>query len=91
MTEQLGKYMVTVELGNGSRKTKLWDVVNKNHSDKLGQIKWYNGWRRYIFEPEPCTVFSSDCMRSIAGFVDKQNQLHKEQIRAEHGAEHDEG
>jgi hypothetical protein len=42
--------------------------------DPLGTIEWYGRWRQYIFEPEIGAVFSADCLRDLAGFVEKVNK-----------------
>lgn len=85
--EPLGKYLDAVELtGDSRRKTKMWDIVNKS-KQSLGVVKWYQHWRKYVFITGDQIVLDSGCGRTIFGFVDKQNQLHKEQLREERVSE----
>jgi hypothetical protein len=60
-----------------SGKTRLWDVVNKNHQTKLGRVMWYGGWRQYVFVPHDGTEYSAGCLRDIAAFVDLKTKEHR--------------
>ena len=63
------------------KKTDVYDVLNKQHGDLLGMIKWNRGWRQYCFYPEARNygfiVFSSGCLNSISTFMDEINTKHK--------------
>lgn len=61
-----------------SRKTGRWFVTSKREGDHLGVIEWYGPWRKYIFAPEPFTVFEQVCLRDIAAFVEARTQEHRE-------------
>lgn len=61
------------------RKTKIWYVENVDVSVVIGQVRWYNSWRRYAFFPAPECVFEQDCLRDIADFVEAETAKHKEQ------------
>ena len=54
--------------------TKAWEVKG---NVKLGVVKWYAQWRRYVFYPEKDTLFDSDCMNQIKTFLDNQMYLRK--------------
>ena len=53
-------------------KTNIWRVVNKHHGSILGEVKWFSHWRQYCFMPEPDTVFSWDCLRTIDIFIEEK-------------------
>lgn len=50
-------------------KTKIFDIVNKEYQQTIGQIKWYSGWRRYCFFPKDDCVFEVDCLTDITSFL----------------------
>jgi hypothetical protein len=52
------------------RKTDRWDVQSRDHGSQLGTIAWYGPWRCYVFEPEWDTVWSVDCLRDVAAFIE---------------------
>lgn len=51
------------------RKTKVFEVVAKEGSIKLGEIKWFGRWRKYTFNPVNNTVFEQDCLKDITDFL----------------------
>ena len=53
-----------------SGKTKIYQVM-ADTGTHLGDIKWYAPWRKYAFFPEPDTIYEQDCLRDIAGFLEK--------------------
>jgi hypothetical protein len=50
------------------RKTYQWEVIS-HREVRLGVIEWYSPWRQYCFNPEPDTVWSSDCIEAVADFI----------------------
>lgn len=57
-------------------KTSMFDetiyrIINKRHDDLLAEITWYADWRRWVMSPNFDTVWSADCLRDIAGFMEK--------------------
>ena len=52
-----------------------WIIYNRKHKNKLGEITFTKDWKRFVFVPQPETIWSSDCLRDIADFLD---QLQKE-------------
>lgn len=50
------------------RGTTWQCLSNKNH-DLLGFVVHYRPWRQYIFQPEPNTVFSIECLHDIQDFM----------------------
>lgn len=51
------------------RKTKLFEVSSLYDDSKLGTIKWYGGWRQYVFEPCQDTRWSWDCLQELSSFI----------------------
>ena len=59
-------------------KTRRWDVVPKGGaSGCIGWVKWYGGWRKYVFYPLANITFDSICLRDIATFCDLRTQEHR--------------
>jgi hypothetical protein len=63
--------------GTPSGRTRLWVVATKDGRQMLGWIKWYSGWRKYVFAPSSGSEFEEDCLREIAGFCERQTREHK--------------
>lgn len=60
-----------------SGRTKNWEVLG--HGDvRLGQVKWYGAWRRYVFYPEVETLFDARCLAEIQKFLDARMNERKE-------------
>ncbi len=68
--------------------TSIWDVYGGGPDSPfdglerrgfLGNILWWPGWRRYVFEPDgPCVLFDAKCLREIADFCEGQTLKHRE-------------
>jgi len=73
------KYIKIVEDENtiGERKTKTFDIVNKNGEYYIGQIYWYGAWRQYCFFPYEDMVFNSTCLELIIAFLNDINEKHR--------------
>jgi|GEM_PF-2288691 len=65
-----------------NRKTKVWEVLALDGGHLLGFIQWFGRWRGYSFHPSGLTVFEKTCLRDIADFIEEQNVLHREGLRA---------
>ncbi len=50
-------------------KTQVWSVLNSSTGIRLGTIRWYSGWRRYVFMPESDTMYDALCMTEIVGHI----------------------
>lgn len=63
-------------------KTRVWIVTNVRNQSKVGEIRWYGGWRKYAFYPTIEGVrwiaFDSECMGQIAEKLDEVNARRKE-------------
>lgn len=52
-------------------KTKVWDVHNTRDGSKLGQVRWYGAWRKYVLHSRNA-IWSPDCLFDVMTFIDKQ-------------------
>lgn len=60
-----------------TRKTFIWQVLNKKSSDCLGHIQWSGAWRQYCFYPLGNTVFNRTCMQNIISFINDVMRVYK--------------
>lgn len=84
------RYIVFIEqLHRGN--TSVWAVQNDRDHEELGLIKWYSPWRRYCYFPgerferwhQPVrTVYSAECLRTIADFIDALMEARDQERRA---------
>jgi len=44
---------------------------------ELGIIKWWCGWRRYVFFPEEGTFYEPGCLREMADFCEHETKAYK--------------
>lgn len=56
-------------------KTRQFNVYSKSNRSFLGTIKWWGGWRKYVFFPLN-SVFDNLCMRQIAIFCEQATSAH---------------
>ena len=49
----------------------IWDCRNTKHGDDLGVVFYYHPWKIFGFIPEGRPVFSADCLRDIAEFMEQ--------------------
>jgi hypothetical protein len=81
----MAKWIEFIELNFPERKTKTFDVVNKDNGSYIGQIKWYGGFRQYSFFPQPDCIFEKTCLRDISEFMEKlmeERKLENEKNKA---------
>lgn len=62
-------------------KTTVWRVENTETMEVLGFIKWYGGWRKYVFYPihypGETSWYDADCLIMIGNFCDNATKEHK--------------
>lgn len=58
-------------------KTTVWDILNKNSGDRIGQVRWYANWRQYCFLPDEECVFSVGCLQDIIMFIQTEMSKRK--------------
>ena len=51
-------------------KTSIWACRNKNDA-RLGTIKWFSHWRRYVFFPDDGVLFDAACLKDIVAFIEQ--------------------
>jgi len=74
----MSQYLAFIEVGvSQSGKTKIWDMINKNHGDNMGLVHWYGRWRQYTYNIDDLE-FSASCLRDIADFLDEKMKEHRE-------------
>lgn len=68
----MSKYLEFNQLDFPSRKTKVFEIRNKDTDWFVGTIDWDTGWRRYIFtgNVQP-TKLDEECLVDIAKFIGK--------------------
>jgi hypothetical protein len=78
MANRVEKYL-RFDLVGPSRtgKTKIWQLTDLKYGDACGTVKWYGGFRRYVFEPNDSSFWGSDALGMIAAFLRKQNGQHR--------------
>ena len=52
-------------------------TISSIYGGRLGQIKWYPGWRRYAFFPDSETLYDSSCLKDIQNYIDELMVEHK--------------
>lgn len=62
-------------------KTKVWSVDNTNDGSHLGVVKWHGAWRKYVLHTEPRCIWSPECLRDVARFIEHQMVLRRESRR----------
>ena len=72
-----GKWINFIEVVVDKRKTKVWEIYNKDNGSYLGRVSWYPGWRKYCFGAAMTTVFEEDCLRDIAKFLEDATAARK--------------
>jgi len=50
-------------------KTKVFGVFNLT-GERLAQIGWFPGWRRYTLTAKRNTIWDSSCLKEITTFID---------------------
>jgi hypothetical protein len=63
-------------------KTKRWDVHAVQGDIYLGEIRWYGGWRQYVFYPAISTLWNAECLLDVSQFIGEQMVVRKEERRA---------
>jgi len=74
------KHIHFVKVGEKPR-TSAWEIRNNKTGSVIGEISWYATWRQYCTMPKGGTVFNNQCLRDIAGFLDKLNLLQRQKIK----------
>lgn len=66
----MAKWIEFVEVNFPGRKTKTFDVLNKENGTILGVVKWFGSFRQYSFFPASNCVFEKTCLHDISKFME---------------------
>ena len=72
---EIGHYL-NAEVVRVLPKTVIMNIQNKHHGYLLGQVRWFPNWRQYCFKIGD-EWFSESCLRDIADFLKRTNNMHK--------------
>lgn len=76
MIKRLDSYIGIKKDEKHPGKTKRWWIYSKPDGDILGQVKWYGGWRKYVYYNNTVGYSDWDFMRMIADFCEEQTLKH---------------
>jgi len=72
------KYLAFVLVPNeDKRKTKVVAIINKNHQEIIGEVRWFSRWRQYCFFPATDTTWNVNCIQDIGDFIGELNDERK--------------
>ncbi len=60
------RYDKTDEFFNGKM---LYQIINKQSGNPIGQIFWYKSWRQWCARFKEDTVWSEDCLADVREFI----------------------
>jgi hypothetical protein len=63
---------------DSGKLTRTWDVLAAADRTRLGTVKWWTHWRRYVFFPEPERLFDAVCLQIIANYLELATSAQKE-------------
>lgn len=63
-------------------KTEVWAIDQRQGGARIGEVKWYGPWRRYVIHHEPGTHSDKKCLDEIALFLGKLMIEHKSKREA---------
>lgn len=76
---QLTHIVITDQGTSDSGKTRRWYVWSKHdRATIIGTIEWFGKWRKYVFCPQPSTIYEEVCMRELSQFIVNATMLHRE-------------
>lgn len=52
------------------RKTPIYTVLN-DIPVSLGEIRWWSGWRKYVWFQGEDVIMSHDCLQEVVDFIRK--------------------
>lgn len=79
----VGDFIKFIPMGtSASGKTNIWHVVNlirPEEPDQVGIIRWYGGWRKYVYDSPKDSFYDWECLRLIADFIEQKTVEHRHQ------------
>lgn len=74
----VGQYFSILEIPQQNKKTNIYHIyVDEDTDVLLGEIKWYNHWRKYCFYARNDIIWDSKCLTELINFLDKLNLEYK--------------
>lgn len=52
-----------------NRKTDIYQINNISTKVNVGNIRWYGGFRKYIFAPNADFIYDAGCLTDISDFL----------------------
>ena len=52
------------------KKDNKYVLCSKRTKVKLGEISYFDDWGKFVFEPEPNTVYDAQCLKDIIDWLD---------------------
>lgn len=49
-------------------------TIHARNGATLGIVEWYEAWHQYVLQPEGNAVFSVECLRDLAGLIERCNR-----------------
>lgn len=68
------KYIHFAEAADGARSRSKWFCYNNKSQSILGEVRFYQPWRRWCYFPWGKEVYSADCLADIRSFIEQLNQ-----------------
>lgn len=70
-----GNHVIFLNLGVlPGKKVDSYLVLTKTDRTKLGDISWYDDWRKYVFVPDEQIMFEETYLRDIADFLEARTR-----------------
>ena len=83
MKNRVDKYLHIMKFPNPGKKTNMYGVyAQPGLKEPMGTIKWYGGWRKYVYHPVPGSFLDSDGCRWVAGVLEALNKNHRQGLRS---------
>jgi hypothetical protein len=60
---------ITFQLTEERPKTRVFQCINNNSRDILGEVKWAVSWRQYVYHPTCQAIYSAGCLSDIQEFI----------------------
>ena len=81
MIEKEYKWIIIREVKDSrTGKTKIFNVISKQNSYCIGEIKWNGAWKKYCIFPAKETFFEETCLRNIADFLEELKKERKKNV-----------
>jgi hypothetical protein len=67
-----------VQVRNGV--TFVWSVRNAQSGVRIGLVKWWPAWRKYVYQADDDTIYDPACLREIADWVEARTKEHRDDL-----------